>query len=155
MMNYNKQFNEIYDLFAVRVIAENIKDCYAILGVVHTLWKPMPGRFKDYIAMPKSNMYQSLHTKVIGPRGEPLEIQIRTWDMHRTADFGIAAHWQYKEGGRPDRRFEEQLSWLRQQLFDWQSDARDATDFLRSVIEDLFTDQVFVFTPRGDVVDLP
>jgi GTP diphosphokinase / guanosine-3',5'-bis(diphosphate) 3'-diphosphatase len=111
--------------------------------------------FSDYIARPKSNMYQSLHTKVIGPRGEPLEIQIRTWDMHRTADFGIAAHWQYKEGGRPDRRFEEKLAWLRSQLFDWQADARDSTEFLRSMIDDMFTDQVFVFTPRGDVVDLP
>jgi GTP diphosphokinase / guanosine-3',5'-bis(diphosphate) 3'-diphosphatase len=149
------QFNEIYDLVAVRIIVHTISDCYYALGIVHDLWLPIQGMFSDYIARPKSNMYQSLHTKVIGPRGEPLEIQIRTWDMHRTADFGIAAHWQYKEGGRPDRRFEEKLAWLRQQLFDWQSDARDATEFLRSVIDDLFTDQVFVFTPRGDVVDLP
>jgi guanosine-3',5'-bis(diphosphate) 3'-pyrophosphohydrolase len=149
------QFNEIYDLIAVRIIVDTIADCYHALGVVHELWLPIQSMFSDYIARPKSNMYQSLHTKVIGPRGEPLEIQIRTWEMHRTADFGIAAHWQYKEGGRPDRRFEEKLAWLRQQLFDWQSDARDSTEFLRSVIDDLFTDQVFVFTPRGDVVDLP
>ncbi len=149
------QFNEIYDLVAVRIIVHTISDCYHALGVVHDLWLPIQSMFSDYIARPKSNMYQSLHTKVIGQRGEPLEIQIRTWDMHRTADHGIAAHWQYKEGGRPDRRFEEKLAWLRQQLFDWQSDARDSTEFLRSVIDDLFTDQVFVFTPRGDVVDLP
>jgi GTP diphosphokinase / guanosine-3',5'-bis(diphosphate) 3'-diphosphatase len=148
-------FNEIYDLVAVRIIVNTIADCYHALGIVHDLWLPITGMFSDHIARPKSNMYQSLHTKVIGPRGEPLEIQIRTWDMHRTADFGIAAHWQYKEGGRPDRRFEEKLAWLRQQLFDWQSDSRDATEFLRSMIDDLFTDQVFVFTPRGDVIDLP
>jgi GTP pyrophosphokinase len=148
-------FSEIYDLIALRIIVNTITECYHALGLVHDLWLPITGMFSDHIARPKSNMYQSLHTKVIGPRGEPLEIQIRTWDMHRTADFRIAAHWQYKEGGRPDRRFEEQLAWLRQQLFDWQSDARDATDFLRSVVEDMFTDQVFVFTPRGDVIDLP
>jgi guanosine-3',5'-bis(diphosphate) 3'-pyrophosphohydrolase len=155
IQNQELQFNEIYDLVAVRIIVHTISDCYYALGIVHDLWLPIQSMFSDYIARPKSNMYQSLHTKVIGPRGEPLEIQIRTRDMHRTADFGIAAHWQYKEGGRPDRRFEEKLAWLRQQLFDWQSDARDATEFLRSVIDDLFTDQVFVFTPRGDVVDLP
>src|SRR5205823_4589021 len=108
---------QIYDLVAVRIIVHTISDCYYALGVVHDLWLPIQSMFSDYIARPKSNMYQSLHTKVIGPRGEPLEIQIRTWDMHRTADFGIAAHWQYKEGGRPDRRFEEKLAWLRQQLF--------------------------------------
>jgi GTP diphosphokinase / guanosine-3',5'-bis(diphosphate) 3'-diphosphatase len=153
--NQELDFSEIYDLIALRLIVNTIAECYHALGLVHDLWLPITGMFSDHIARPKSNMYQSLHTKVIGPLGEPLEIQIRTWDMHRTADFGIAAHWQYKEGGRPDRRFEEQLTWLRQQLFDWQSDARDATDFLRSVIEDLFTDQVFVFTPRGDVIDLP
>jgi GTP pyrophosphokinase len=148
-------FKDIHDLVAVRIIVPSVADCYHALGIVHDLWLPITGMFSDYIARPKSNMYQSLHTKVIGERGEPLEIQIRTRDMHRTADFGIAAHWQYKEGGRPDRRFEEKLAWLRQQLFDWQSDSRDATEFLRSVIDDLFTDQVFVFTPRGDVIDLP
>ncbi len=148
-------FDQVFDLVALRLIVNSIPECYHALGVVHDLWLPVPGLFSDHIAQPRSNMYQSLHTKVIGPRGEPIEIQIRTWEMHRTADFGVAAHWQYKEGGRPDRRFEEKLSWLRQQLFDWQSDSTTDTDFLRSVIEDLFTDQVFVFTPRGDVVDLP
>jgi GTP diphosphokinase / guanosine-3',5'-bis(diphosphate) 3'-diphosphatase len=146
---------EIYDLIAVRVIVSSVAECYLVLGIVHELWLPIPGLFSDHIARPKPNMYQSLHTKVIGPRGEPIEIQIRTWEMHRTADFGIAAHWSYKEGGRPDRRFEEKLTWLRQQLFDWQNDSSTDTEFLRAVVEDLFTDQVFVFTPRGDVIDLP
>lgn len=148
-------YSEIYDLSAIRVIVNRVGDCYHVLGLVHDLWMPIPERFSDYIAKPKSNMYQSLHTKVIGPRGEPLEIQIRTWDMHRVADFGVAAHWQYKEQMRGRDEFERKLSWLRQQLFDWQSDSRDAGEFLHSVINDLFTDQVFVFTPRGDVIDLP
>lgn len=148
-------FSEIYDLSAIRVIVQSVADCYHVLGVVHDLWMPIPDRFDDYIAKPKSNMYQSLHTKVIGPRGEPIEVQIRTWDMHRTAEFGVAAHWQYKEGGQSADQFERKMQWLRQQLFDWQTDARDAGEFLRSVIDDLFTDQVFVFTPKGDVVDLP
>lgn len=148
-------FTEIYDLSAVRVIVDRVGDCYHVLGLVHDLWMPIPGRFSDYIAKPKSNMYQSLHTKVIGPRGEPLEIQIRTWDMHRVAEFGIAAHWQYKEQMQSRDEFERKLSWLRQQLFDWQTDSKDAGEFLHSVINDLFTDQVFVFTPRGDVIDLP
>jgi GTP pyrophosphokinase len=146
---------ELYDLIAVRVIVNSVSECYLVLGIVHEVWLPIPGLFSDHIARPKPNMYQSLHTKVIGPRGEPIEIQIRTSEMHRTADFGIAAHWAYKEGGRPDRRFEEKLTWLRQQLFDWQSDSSTDTEFMRSVVEDLFTDQVFVFTPRGDVIDLP
>lgn len=148
-------YSEIYDLSAVRVIVNRVGECYHVLGLVHDLWMPIPERFSDYIAKPKSNMYQSLHTKVIGPRGEPLEIQIRTWDMHRVADFGVAAHWQYKEQTRGRDDFERKLSWLRQQLFDWQSDSKDAGEFLRSAINDLFTDQVFVFTPRGDVIDLP
>lgn len=148
-------YSEIYDLSAIRVIVNRVGDCYHVLGLVHDLWMPIPERFSDYIAKPKSNMYQSLHTKVIGPRGEPLEIQIRTWDMHRVADFGVAAHWQYKEQMRGRDEFERKLSWLRQQLFDWQSDSKDAGEFLHSVINDLFTDQVFVFTPRGDVIDLP
>lgn len=147
--------DQLYDLIAVRVIVNSVAECYHVLGVVHEVWLPIPGLFSDHIARPKPNMYQSLHTKVIGPRGEPIEIQIRTWEMHRTADFGIAAHWAYKEGGRPDRRFEEKLTWMRQQLFDWQSDSSNDTEFMRSVVEDLFTDQVFVFTPRGDVIDLP
>jgi GTP pyrophosphokinase len=147
--------DQLYDLIAVRVIVNTVAECYHVLGVVHEVWLPIPGLFSDHIARPKPNMYQSLHTKVIGPRGEPIEIQIRTWEMHRTADFGIAAHWSYKEGGRPDRRFEEKLTWMRQQLFDWQSDSSNDAEFMRSVVEDLFTDQVFVFTPRGDVIDLP
>lgn len=148
-------FSEIYDLAALRVIVNRVGDCYHALGVVHDLWMPIPERFSDYIAKPKSNMYQSLHTKVIGPRGEPLEVQIRTWDMHRVAEFGIAAHWQYKERATSADEFERKLSWLRQQLFDWQADSRDAGEFLTTVTNDLFTDQVFVFTPRGDVIDLP
>jgi GTP diphosphokinase / guanosine-3',5'-bis(diphosphate) 3'-diphosphatase len=157
MQREEVDFSEIYDLSAVRIIVNRVGECYHVLGLVHDLWMPIPERFSDYIAKPKSNMYQSLHTKVVGPRGEPLEVQIRTWDMHRVAEFGVAAHWQYKEevkGGGGDE-FERKLSWLRQQLFDWQTDSRDAGEFLRSVIDDLFTDQVFVFTPRGDVVDLP
>ncbi|MGB9619120.1 MAG: RelA/SpoT family protein, partial [Armatimonadota bacterium] len=148
-------FSDIYDLSALRIIVDRVGDCYHALGLVHDLWMPIPDRFSDYIAKPKSNMYQSLHTKVIGPRGEPLEVQIRTWDMHRVAEFGVAAHWQYKESLRGGDEFEKKLSWLRQQLFDWQADARDAGEFLQTVVEDLFTDQVFVFTPRGDVIDLP
>ncbi len=147
--------DELYDLVAVRVITNSPSECYHVLGLVHELWLPIPGLFSDHIARPKPNMYQSLHTKVIGPKGEPIEIQIRTVEMHRTADFGIAAHWNYKEGGRPDRRFEEKLTWLRNQLQDWQSDHSTDQEFMRSVVDDLFTDQVFVFTPRGDVIDLP
>lgn len=148
-------FSEIYDLSALRIVVGTVADCYHALGVVHDQWMPIPDRFDDYIAKSKSNMYQSLHTKVIGPRGEPLEIQIRTWDMHRTAEFGIAAHWRYKEQTQASDEFDRKMSWLRQQLFDWQADTKDANEFLRSVIDDLFTDQVFVFTPRGDVVDMP
>ncbi len=155
MLKQEIDFGEIYDLIAIRVIVDSVGDCYHALGIVHDQWMPIAERFDDYIAKPKSNMYQSLHTKVIGPAGEPLEIQIRTWEMHRTSEYGIAAHWQYKDGGSGDDQFEGKLSWLRQQLFDWQADAKDATEFLRSVTEDLFTDQVFVFTPKGDVIDLP
>ena len=155
MLREEVDFSEIYDLSALRVIVNRVGECYHTLGLVHDLWMPIPDKFSDYIAKPKSNMYQSLHTKVIGPKGEPLEIQIRTWDMHRVADFGVAAHWQYKEQTQARDEFERKLSWLRQQLFDWQSDSKDAGEFLHSVINDLFTDQVFVFTPRGDVIDLP
>ena len=154
MFEQNLDFSEVYDLVAFRVITDSIKDCYAALGIVHTLWKPIPGRFKDYIAMPKSNMYQSLHTTVVGPEGEPFEIQIRTWDMHRTAEFGIAAHWLYKEGGNYEEEIDDKVGWLRQ-LMAWLQDLKDAREFMETLRIDLFADEVFVFTPKGDVVDLP
>ena len=147
-----RDFSTIYDLTAVRVIVDNVKDCYGALGVVHALWKPLPGRFKDYIAMPKPNMYQSLHTTVIGPGGDPLEVQIRTWEMHRTSEYGIAAHWRYKEGGKKDD-FEQKLTWLRS-LLEWQNDMRDSRMFMENLKLDLFDSQVFVFSPKGDVFSM-
>lgn len=154
MVGQNKEFTDLYDITAVRVLVDSVKECYETLGVVHSLWKPIPGRFKDYIAMPKSNLYQSLHTAVIGPEGHPVEIQIRTHEMHRFAEYGIAAHWRYKEGGRAMTDADHKLTWLRQML-DWQNDLKDAQEYLNTVKEDLFADEVFVFSPRGDVIDLP
>ncbi|MDW7728574.1 MAG: bifunctional (p)ppGpp synthetase/guanosine-3',5'-bis(diphosphate) 3'-pyrophosphohydrolase [Bacillota bacterium] len=154
MKSQGKDLNEIYDLTAVRIIVNSVKDCYHTLGIVHTIWKPIPGRFKDFIAMPKPNMYQSLHTTVFAAENELAEIQIRTWDMHRTAEYGIAAHWRYKEKVKNSGELDEKLTWLRQ-LLEWQHDYRDARDFIKDLKGDLFTDEVFVFTPKGDVIDLP
>ncbi|MFA4885110.1 MAG: bifunctional (p)ppGpp synthetase/guanosine-3',5'-bis(diphosphate) 3'-pyrophosphohydrolase [Desulfotomaculaceae bacterium] len=153
MLKQQKDVDEIFDVMAVRCLVETVRDCYAALGIVHTMWTPIPGRFKDFVAMPKSNMYQSIHTTVIGPQGEPMEIQIRTREMHRTAEYGIAAHWRYKEGGKGDREFEKKLAWLRQ-LLEWQHDLGDAREFMESLKIDLFADSVFVFSPKGDVVEL-
>jgi len=153
MTRENKDFTEIYDLSAIRVQVDSVRDCYGVLGVVHSLWKPVPGRFKDYVAMPKSNGYQSLHTTVITHTGEPIEIQIRTHEMHRIAEVGVAAHWAYKEGGK-DTNFDQKLSWLRS-LLEWQNEVGDAESFLDTVKVDLFQDEVYVFTPKGDVLNLP
>src|SRR5215207_8876215 len=151
MTKKGREFNEIYDLTAMRVIVESVKDCYGAVGVIHSLWKPLPGRFKDWVAMPKFNMYQALHTTVIGPEGRPLEIQIRTEDMHRTAEFGVAAHWIYKDGvaGPP----EEKVEWLAHML-DWQQETTDPQEFAETLKADLFEDEVFVFTPKGEVKSL-
>ena len=149
-----KTFNEIYDLLALRVLVNTVGDCYGVLGVVHSLWRPIPGQFDDYVANPKDGVYQSLHTTVMSDGAKPLEVQIRTYEMHQLAEYGVAAHWRYKEGSKPDIRFEERLSWLRQ-LLEWQRDVAQAEDFVESVKTDLFQDQVFVFTPKGEIKDLP
>ena len=159
MKRDNKTLDEIYDLFALRILVNSVKDCYAALGVVHELYNPMPGRFKDYISVPKSNMYQSLHTTLIGPKGTPFEIQIRTWDMHRVAEFGIAAHWAYKEANSKGPKTivsvgEDKLSWLRESL-EWQKDMQDPDEFLNTLKTELFEDEVYVFTPKGDIKVLP
>ena len=159
MKNQDKTLDQIYDLFAIRIIVDSVKDCYAALGVIHEMYKPIPGRFKDYIAMPKPNMYQSLHTTLIGPTGQPFEIQIRTYEMHRTAEYGIAAHWKYKESGSgaiAEGSAEAKLSWLRQ-ILEWQRDTDDSKEFLSMVKGDLdlFSDSVYCFTPSGDVKTLP
>lgn len=156
MLKQNKGIDEIYDKIAIRVIVEHVRDCYGVLGIIHTMWKPLPGRFKDYIATPKPNMYQSLHTTLIGQGGEPFEVQIKTWEMHQTAESGIAAHWKYKEGivSDKDKKYDEKLAWLRQ-ILEWQQDVKDTSEFMESLKIDLFDDTVFVFTPKGAVIELP
>ena len=155
MKKDNRDLSQVYDLYAIRVIVDTVQDCYGVLGIVHSLWKPLPYRFKDYIAMPKSNNYQSLHTTVIGTRGQPVEIQIRTWEMHHIAEYGVAAHWRYKEGNAnaPKSSFDEKMGWLRN-LLEWQ-DTSNPQEFVNALKLDAFSDEVFVFTPRGDVIDLP
>ena len=154
MKKDNRDLSQIYDLLAVRVIVDTIPDCYAVLGIAHSLWKPLPYRFKDYISMPKSNMYQSLHTTVIGTMGQPVEIQIRTWEMHRVSEYGVAAHWRYKEGNKSgDKDFDQKVAWLRQVL-EWQ-DTSNPTELVNALKLDVFSGEVFVFTPKGDVVKLP
>ncbi|MCW2616164.1 MAG: (p)ppGpp synthetase SpoT/RelA [Frankiales bacterium] len=154
MIVRGREFTDIYDLVGIRVLVDDVRDCYAALGTIHALWSPVPGRFKDYIAMPKFNMYQSLHTTVIGPEGKPVEMQIRTEEMHRRAEYGIAAHWKYKEGGSTAPVKGDDMAWLRQ-LLDWQKEAADPGDFMDSLRFDLHSTEVFVFTPKGDVVSLP
>ncbi|HWP98533.1 MAG TPA: bifunctional (p)ppGpp synthetase/guanosine-3',5'-bis(diphosphate) 3'-pyrophosphohydrolase [Syntrophomonadaceae bacterium] len=155
MIKQSKDIDEIYDKIAIRVLVSDVRECYGVLGIIHTMWKPLPGRFKDYIATPKPNMYQSLHTTLIGKGGEPFEVQIRTSEMHRVAETGIAAHWAYKEGSSTkDKKYEAKLSWLRQ-ILEWQQDIKDTREFMESLRIDLFDDTVFVFTPKGAVVELP
>ncbi|MBI2941587.1 MAG: bifunctional (p)ppGpp synthetase/guanosine-3',5'-bis(diphosphate) 3'-pyrophosphohydrolase [Chloroflexi bacterium] len=154
MQRRGVDFNQIYDLMAIRVLVNEVSDCYSALGVIHSVWHPIPGQFDDYIAMPKESLYQSLHTTVVGPEGKPLEIQIRTHDMHRIAECGVAAHWRYKEGGRRDVKYEQKIAWLRQ-LLDWQKEVAGAKEFVESLKTDLFQDQVYVFTPKGEIRELP
>ncbi|MDH4207386.1 MAG: bifunctional (p)ppGpp synthetase/guanosine-3',5'-bis(diphosphate) 3'-pyrophosphohydrolase, partial [Anaerolineae bacterium] len=154
MLKKGREFDQLYDVHGARIVVDDIKDCYAALGIVHSLWRPIAGEFDDYIAMPKDNMYQSLHTAVVGPQGRPLEVQIRTWDMHWTAEYGVAAHWQYKEQVERDAVLEAKMAWLRQ-LMDWRRDFVDAQEFVDSLKTDLFPEEVYVFTPKGDVIELP
>ncbi|OFW66098.1 MAG: (p)ppGpp synthetase [Actinobacteria bacterium RBG_19FT_COMBO_54_7] len=154
MRERGKQFDEIYDLFAIRVLVNSKEDCYTVMGIVHSLWQPVPGRIKDYIAKPRFGIYQSLHTTVIGSQGKPMEIQIRTYDMHRTAEFGIASHWRYKEAQHSQERIRERIAWIKR-IVEWQRDLADPREFMENLKIDLFQDDVFVFTPQGDVIDLP
>ncbi|MDO4732971.1 MAG: bifunctional (p)ppGpp synthetase/guanosine-3',5'-bis(diphosphate) 3'-pyrophosphohydrolase [Bacillota bacterium] len=154
MQRQRKELSEIFDLNAIRIIVDTVRECYESLGIIHTMWKPIPGRFKDYIAMPKQNMYQSIHTTLIDSNGTPFEVQIRTWDMHRIAEYGIAAHWRYKEGKSADADFDKKVEWLRQML-EWQQDVGDAREFMETVKGDLFNDNIYVFSPQGDVYELP
>lgn len=154
MQKQNSSMDSIYDLIAIRVLVENISECYAVLGVVHNIWKPLIGRFKDYISMPKQNFYQSLHTTVIGLKGQIFEVQIRTYEMHKTAEYGIAAHWKYKEGKSKVSNFDQRLTWIRQ-LMEWERTTNDSVEFMDNFKGDLFSDEVYVFSPKGDVVDLP
>ena len=154
MKEKERDFDEIYDVRGVRVLLDQVKDCYAVLGIIHGMWRPIPGQFDDYIAMPKGNLYQSLHTAVIGTEGYPLEIQVRTWQMHRVAEYGIAAHWRYKEQVKRDLGLEAKVAWLRQ-VQDWRQDTEDAAQFVESLKSDVFPERIYVFTPKGDIVDLP
>ena len=159
MQRDNKTLDQIYDLFALRILVDNVKDCYAVLGIVHEMYTPMPGRFKDYIAVPKKNMYQSIHTTLLGPKGTPFEVQIRTWDMHRTAEFGIAAHWAYKEASNKGTKrnvvvTDDKLAWLRETL-EWQKNTENPDEFLNTLKTELFEDEVYIFTPKGMIKVLP
>ncbi|MFO8031422.1 MAG: RelA/SpoT family protein, partial [Desulfohalobiaceae bacterium] len=154
MQKQNLSLEQVYDLIAFRVILQSIKDCYAVLGLVHSTWTPVPGRFKDYISMPKGNMYQSLHTTVVGPGGEHIEIQIRTEQMHQIAEYGVAAHWKYKDGETFNPKDEQRFDWLRH-ILDWEQELKDPREFMASLKVDLFQDEVYVFTPKGEVLDLP
>ncbi|MCO5217114.1 MAG: RelA/SpoT family protein, partial [Thermomicrobiales bacterium] len=154
MNRKNRAFDEIYDVIGIRIIVDDVTQCYSALGLVHGKWHPVPGEIDDYIATPKESMYQSLHTAVIGPGGHPVEIQIRTWEMHHVAEYGIAAHWRYKEGSKSDQRLEAKITWLRQ-LMDWRDEVADAEEFVESLKSDVFQDMIYCFTPAGDIIELP